>query len=191
MGTKESGHIKRVKAKLTTAFEIVDMGPISFYLGLKVERDQQKRSLKLFEPTYIEKILEKYYLYLAKPCNIPMKEEILLPNKGSEASQAEREQYQRMIGSLIFSIVETRLDIAFATLVVSWFAKNPSRQHTEAVKTIMRYLKVKKTIGIMYGGNEEGDLTIKGYSNSNWTGDHATKMSTFGFIIMLNDGPVS
>lgn len=91
IGTKESGHIKRVKAKLSAAFEMVDMSPISFYLGLKVEKDRQKQSLKLFEPAYIEKILEKYHFYLAKPCNIPMKEEILLSNKGSEASQVERE----------------------------------------------------------------------------------------------------
>lgn len=39
MKTKRIDHIERVKAKLAAAFEIVDMDPISFYLGLKVERD--------------------------------------------------------------------------------------------------------------------------------------------------------
>lgn len=47
MGTKGSGHIKRVKAEMAVAFKMVDISPISFYLGLKVERDWQKRSLKL------------------------------------------------------------------------------------------------------------------------------------------------
>lgn len=47
IGTKKSGHIERIKAKLIAAFEIVDVGPISFYLRLKVKRDQQKRLLKL------------------------------------------------------------------------------------------------------------------------------------------------
>lgn len=40
MGTKELGHIKRVKAKLAAAFKIIDIGLISFYPGLKVERNR-------------------------------------------------------------------------------------------------------------------------------------------------------
>lgn len=36
MGAKDSGVISRVKAELTAAFEMIDIGPISFYLGLKV-----------------------------------------------------------------------------------------------------------------------------------------------------------
>lgn len=91
----------------------------------------------------------------------------------------------------MFLMVETRPDIAFATLVVSRFAKNPSRQHTEAVKTVKRYLKATKTVGITYGGDEGGDLIIKGYFDSDWAGDHATRKSTSGFIFMLNGGPVS
>ena len=39
MGVKRSEHIKRVKLKLVVVFEMADMGSISFYLGLKVERD--------------------------------------------------------------------------------------------------------------------------------------------------------
>ncbi len=40
MGVKESCHIKMLKRKLAAAFEMVDIGAISFYLGLKVERDR-------------------------------------------------------------------------------------------------------------------------------------------------------
>ena len=93
----------------------------------------------------------------------------------------------------MFSMVETGPDIAFATSVVSQFAKNPSRQHTKAVKTIMRYLKATRSIEITYGEEEGrgGDLTIKGYSNSDWAGDHTTRKSTSGFVFMLNGGFVS
>lgn len=76
MGTKETGYIEKIKGELAAAFEMVDMSPISFYLGLKVKRDRQKQTLKLFQPSYIEKILEKYHFDLAKLCNIPMKERI-------------------------------------------------------------------------------------------------------------------
>lgn len=118
MGVKRLEVIKQIKKKLATAFDMVDMSPISFYFCLKVERNRIKKILKLFQPAYIDKILAKYHLDQAKPCNILMKKGILLPNEGPEASQAERERYQGITRSLMFSIVETRPNIAFAN--VKW-----------------------------------------------------------------------
>lgn len=40
MDMKRSGCIENIKRKLATAFEIMDMGPINLYLGLKVERNR-------------------------------------------------------------------------------------------------------------------------------------------------------
>ena len=39
MALKDSRFIQRIKAELAATFSIVDMGPINFYLGLKVEHD--------------------------------------------------------------------------------------------------------------------------------------------------------
>lgn len=39
MTPKKSGIIQCVKSELTAAFLIIEMSPINFYLGLKVERD--------------------------------------------------------------------------------------------------------------------------------------------------------
>lgn len=50
MGVKESGFIERLKAELTAAFSMVDISPISFYLGLKVKRDREKKTIKLLQP---------------------------------------------------------------------------------------------------------------------------------------------
>ena len=94
-----------------------------------------------------------------------------------------------MTGSITFSMVETRPDIAFATSVASRFAKNPSHQHTEAVKTILRYLKGSKDQGITYGGQSKPKL--EGYSDSDWAGDKEGRKPTSGFIFILNGGPVS
>lgn len=71
-----------------------------------------------------------------------------------------------MTDSIIFSIVEIRSDITFATSVVSQFAKNPSYQHIKAVRTILQYLKATRDIGITYGEEQGEDLIIKNYSNS-------------------------
>lgn len=62
---------------------------------------------------------------------------------------------------LIFFIVKTRLDIAFATSVISHFAKNLSWQYTKAVKIIMQYFKTMRILGITYSGEKNGNLIIK------------------------------
>lgn len=172
MGTKGSGLIGRVKAKLTVAFSMVNMGPISFYLGLKVIQDREKKMIKLSQPAYIDKVLEKFHLSGANMANCPMKESTLLTQrtKGEgEASPSEKRKYQGMTGSLMFSMVETRSDIVYATSLVSCFAKNPSHQHTKAVKTILQYLKGSRDRRITYGGDEE--LCVVEYSDFDWAGN--------------------
>lgn len=81
MGIKELGYIERVKQELVATFKIVNIGLISFYLGLKIEKVCQKKTLKLLQPVYINKILAKYHLNLAKLCNTLMKEVDLSPSK--------------------------------------------------------------------------------------------------------------
>lgn len=82
--------IKQVKKKFVTSFNIVYIDLISFYFGLKIEINYIKKILKLFQPAYINKILVKYHFNQAKPCNIPIKEKILLFNEKLEASQAKQ-----------------------------------------------------------------------------------------------------
>ncbi len=113
----------------------------------------------------------------------------LLPNNSTtQATDSEREKYQGMIRSLMFLMIETRPDIAFATSVASRFIKNPSQPQIEAIKTILKYLKGTKDRGIVYG---QSTLTIKRYSNSDWAGDKDSKKSTSSYIFMLNGDPVS
>lgn len=75
---------------------------------------------------YIDKVLSKFHLDQDYAVNTPIKETtLLLPRTEGQASFAERKRYQGMTGSIMFSIVETKPDIAFAILIVSRFAKNP------------------------------------------------------------------
>lgn len=100
-----------------------------------------------------------------------------------------KKKYQGMTGSLIFSMVETRPDIAYTTSLMSCFIKNPSHQHIKAVKTIFQYFKRSRNRGITYAGDKK--LHIVRYSDSDWADDKESQKSTSGFIFMLNKNPVS
>ncbi len=84
---------------------MVDIGSISFYLGLKVYWDRKKKTFKLFQPEYIDKILAKIYFDQIKTSNTPIKEALLTLNEKKKATLTEQECYQEMTGSVIFSIV--------------------------------------------------------------------------------------
>lgn len=166
------------------------MGPISFYLGLKVEWDQVKQTIKLLQPAYIDKVLAKFYLNKAHAVNISMKKTVLLQLRTEgQVTTSEREWYQDITSSIIFSMVEIKPDIVFATSIVSYFAKIPGHQYIEVVKTILQYLKGSRKWEILYGGQEE--LLVKGYSDSDWVSNKKSRKSTSDFIFMLNKGLVS
>ncbi len=77
---------------------------------------------------------------------------LLQPITEGEVTTAEKERYQGMTGSIMFFMIETKPDIYFAISVTSCLAKNHGHQHTEAVKTILRYLKGFRERGVTYGG---------------------------------------
>lgn len=94
-----------------------------------------------------------------------IKEASLEPNL-LEATQAKKEKYQEITGSLIFSMVEIRPDIAFSIAVATHFTKNPKHAYIKVVKIIFWYLKSSIDRSIIYK-NKRKTFSIKGYSDSN------------------------
>ena len=187
---RDSPLMQKMKDLLILGFQMVDGGPITYYLGLKVDRNRAAKTIKLSQPAYIEKILHTFGLLQAKTSTTPMKESSLLGPNPKEATPKDIKKFQAIVGSIMFAMLETRPDIAFATSAVSRYAQNPSSQHIEAAKTILRYLSGTRQKGITYGGHG-GNLNIVGYSDADWAGDKVDRKSTSGFIFMMNNGPIS
>lgn len=74
MTPKNSEMIEQIKLELTFAFSIINIGSISFYLGLKVQWDRENWMIKLSQLVYINKIFNKLYLNKAYAVNTPIKE---------------------------------------------------------------------------------------------------------------------
>ena len=69
-------------------------------------------------------------------------------------------------------MVCTRPDIAHAVGVVSRYASNPGKQHWEAVKWILRYLKGTTDLPLCFG---KEDLVLRGYVDADFAGDHDSR----------------
>jgi hypothetical protein len=99
-----------------------------------------------------------------------------------------RVPYSSTIGSLIYVMVCTRTDIAHAMGVVSRYMNNPSKEHWEAVKWILRYLRGIDTHALCFGGS---NTVLQGYVDSDMEDDKDSRRSTKGYDFTLGGTTIS
>lgn len=183
-----SGIIKQIKRELAAVFDMLAIRPLAFYVGLKVIHDYKQKTIKLLQPGYIEKLFDQHGMLKAKTTKISIRETPLIPYKKPVSSNKKTKDGAK-IGSIMYAIVEIRINIAFTTSMVSCFAKNPGPDHFNAVDQILRYLAGSQGRGIIF--EREPELCLVGYSDSDYAGDHANRKSTSGFVFFLNEVPIS
>lgn len=97
--------------------------------------------------------------------------------------------YRQAIVSLIYLSVGTRSDILYAVFMLAKYVKNTNFNHWTAVKRVFRYLNGTRKYGLTYGFTD--DVSLYGYSDSDWAGDLTNGKSTCGHISILDGGAVS
>jgi len=155
---------------LKEAFEIKIKEP-RFSVGFEIERNRERRTIKLHQSSYIAKIVEKFRMDDAKTSTVPVNPSVKLSKEMCPINDEEKEEmrckpYDEVLGSLQFAANMTRPDIAFGVNLLSRFKENPGLQHWKAVKQIVRYLKGTIEQGIVYNEDDESDETLTGYSDA-------------------------
>ncbi|GJR84106.1 hypothetical protein Tco_0154891 [Tanacetum coccineum] len=86
--------------------------------------------------------------------------------------------------SLMFVMICTRPDIAHVVGVVSRYMSEHGRDHWEAVKRILRYIKGTLDVAFCFG---ESDLIVRGYVDSDYASDIDGSKSTNGYVFAFCD----
>jgi hypothetical protein len=185
--------INELKASLESEFEMSDLGELHFFLGVHFERDRKTRTITMHQRSYIETILERFGMADCKPIATPLDAKTSLVKLSEEEYEEHSHEmkdipYQEAVGSLMYAMVATRPDLAFAVSVVSRFMSKPGPMHWMAVKRIMRYLKGTIDVRLRIGGQH---MNVKGYSDADWAGDVENRRSTSGYVFFVGDGAVS
>ena len=113
---------------------------------------------------------------------------LMSAEEGFQATQKQKTRYQLAVGSLMYAMLGTRPDLAFAVSVVSRYAHNPTSKHWGAVKRIFAYLKGTVNMELTFQGTLS-DLV--GYTDSDWAGDQATRRSTSGYVFNVGSAAIS
>ena len=116
-----------------------DLGEAETILGIRIYRDRSQRLLGLSQEKYIDKVLKQLSMTDSKKGFIPLQQGVVLSKKDSPSTREEREYmskipYASVIGSIMYAMLCTRLDVAHALSMTSRFQQDPGGKHWTAVK---------------------------------------------------------
>jgi hypothetical protein len=128
-----------------------------------------------------------------KPVQIPLASHFNLSSGLCNTSDKENDYmshvpYSNAVGSLMYAMVSTRLDISHAVGVVNRYIENPGKDHWEVVKWVIRYLRGTINYSNTYDGSRD---SVCGYVDSDFAGDLEKIRSTLGYVFTLAGRPIS
>ncbi|BAF26215.2 Os10g0200800 [Oryza sativa Japonica Group] len=144
-GTKDA-EVVTFKEEMKATFQMSDLGPLSFYLGIEVHQDDSGITLR--QTAYAKRIVELAGLTDCNPALTPMEERLKLSHH-STTEEVDATQYRRLVGSLRY-LTHTRPDLAFSVGYVSRFMQRPITEHQQAVKRIIHYVAGTLDHGLYY-----------------------------------------
>nr|GEV14712.1 zinc finger, CCHC-type [Tanacetum cinerariifolium] len=180
----DQNQVDKTKKFLSSRFSMKDMGEADVILGIKIKR--VNKEIVITQPHYIEKILKKFNREDCSLVSTLMNlVENFKPNTGKPVDQLE---YSRAIGCLMYVMISTRPDIAYAVGRLSRFTSNPSRQYWKAITRVFKYLRGTKDYGVSYVGYPS---VLEGYSDASWINHVEDLFSTSGWVFPLGGGAIS
>ena len=182
-----------IKAALSRAFDVRDLGDATWFLGMKIERDRDAGTVKLSQPTMTNDLVTKHGLSDARTKTTPLSNALKLSKLDGELLQGQdKHNYSEVVGSLLYLSVCTRPDIAQAVGALTRFMSCPTTVHWQAAMGVLRYLAGTPDLGITFtssAGPDSGEL--QGYCDADYAGDIDSRRSTTGYVFVLNGGAIS
>ncbi|CAI7856378.1 unnamed protein product [Closterium sp. NIES-53] len=176
--------IREVKQRLWEEFAMRDLGPVTYYLGMHVDRDRANGTIHLHQDKYVKGVVERFTMGNSKPVGTPLATgfSCLTREEESALGEAEGKRFHLLVGSLMYAAVSTRPDLAYAAGVLGRVVSNPHTGHVRARGRVLRYLQGTPNLGLVY---EAGPIELKGYADSDYAGDPSTRKSTSGHVFTL------
>ncbi|GJY08649.1 retrovirus-related pol polyprotein from transposon TNT 1-94 [Tanacetum coccineum] len=173
---KGKSEIEYTKGLMRKEFDMKELGLARKILGMEIFRDRGSRTLKVSQSGYVQKILNNYIVDNGKSVSVPLGAHFKVSLKDC---------------SLMYLMVCTRPDIAYAVSVVRRYLANPGNNHWEAVKWILKYLKSTANVGLVYGRDQGKHVNVDGFVDADYAKDPNKGRSITGYVFMVHGCVVS
>jgi hypothetical protein len=178
-------HILSVKRQLGEQFQMSDLGPVSYFLGIEVLHST--KGYYLSQAKYIQDLISRLGITDTKTTATPMETHLQLrPTDGTPLVDPTR--YRHIVGSLVYFSV-TRPDIAHAVNILSQFVGAPTSVHFRHLLRVLRYFRGASSLCLLYA--RDSSLQLHAYSNSTWASDPSDRRSVTGYCIFLGSSPLT
>lgn len=177
---------EETKKDIGKLFEIEDRGAIRHFLGMEVLRDYKQHRIWVGQRHYVLNIIERFKMTDCKPRVTPFEASKQLEKEGTTLS--DEVPYRELVGSLLYLCQCTRPDIAHSVGMLSRYMSNPTKEHWEAAKSVVRYLSATHELGLMF---EATSGYPEGYSDSDYGGDTVARRSTSGNVFIYGGAAVA
>lgn len=184
---KRQEDIDAMKQMVMRAFKSTDVGPPTFFLGLHIKCDPERQTITVSQQQYVRTLLARSGMENANRVCLPMTVGAQLQKAGTPLDGPGREDYQTLIGGLLYLASCTRPDISFTVGKLARYGAAPTVAHQAAAKTVLRYLSGTATWGLQYGTRSP----LVGYTDADYAGDTDTRRSTTGYAFMMNGAAIS
>ncbi|GJY00918.1 retrovirus-related pol polyprotein from transposon TNT 1-94, partial [Tanacetum coccineum] len=158
---KSKAEIGSAKSLLKKEFDMKELGEAKKILGMEIVRDRSRKILRVSQ---------------SGDCDV---------------ERMSKVPYANAVGSLMYLMVCTRPDIAYAVSVVSRYLTNPGKNHWEAVKWILKYLRGTVNVGLVYGTHHGNHVDVTGFVDSDYAKDPDKGRSITGYAFLVQGCVVS
>ncbi|CAI7855225.1 unnamed protein product [Closterium sp. NIES-54] len=194
--------VKEVILKLQDKFKCKALGDVSFYLWLHIERDVEKRCMRVHRRKYLEALsanFGKSEVHEATPFPSGFR---CVKGPEKESVGEERRCFHSLVGSLMYAAVNTRPDVAFATGQLARVVQCPNEEQVAAGMRVAKYLGQTPTVGLQHStaaqrrqkgtdGVEPGHLFLTAFSDASNASEPEDMTSVGGFICCVGGGPTA
>jgi Reverse transcriptase (RNA-dependent DNA polymerase) len=181
-------YIVNLKKQLSDKFELTDLGEVRWILNMEVTRDRARRTISLSQRQYIEDILARHDMSNCRPVSTPISANLKLLKL--EAAESDTGAYQSQLGAVMYAMLGTRPDLAYAVTALSQHAATPGDDHATALTHVFRYLRKHTDVKLVFTGTT-GPFALTGYVDADWANDINDRRSISGFVFLLAGGAIS
>ena len=126
--------LSEIKESLKKSFSLKDLSEAAYILGIKIYRDRSRCLIALSQSMYIDKVLKRFNMENAKKSLLPMSPGTVLSKNQCPQTLNERVQmndvpYASAVGSIMYAMLCTRLDVSYAVSVSSKYQSDPGLEH--------------------------------------------------------------
>uniref|UniRef100_A0A1J3IJ96 Retrovirus-related Pol polyprotein from transposon TNT 1-94 n=1 Tax=Noccaea caerulescens TaxID=107243 RepID=A0A1J3IJ96_NOCCA len=194
IASKSKRYVDDLKKLLKSEFEMKDLGDAKKILGMEISRDRVKGTLSISQCGYLSKVLGNFGMDQSKPVVTPMGVHFKLQSATDKEVQDQFEEmkkipYQSAVGSIMYSMIGTRPDLAYPIGLVCRFMSKPIKEHWLAVKWVMRYIKGSMETKLCY--KKAGDFVIRGYCDADYAADLDKRRSITGIVFTAGGNTIS